>query len=104
MEQVQNYAQLTVPLTIPVDRWASGKLLGNATDSCAGATESPLASLGCSVPRVWKRAYSASGAAAHGCWQLDSRFAQQSVVMAMSQLHFDLAKAGSGCLCNCTNG
>ena len=42
----QNYAVATVPLPTPGDRWASGKLLGNATDSCAGGTESPLASPG----------------------------------------------------------
>ena len=38
----QNYAVAMVPLLTPGDRWASGKLLGNATDSCAGGTESPL--------------------------------------------------------------
>ena len=27
---------------IPGDRWADGKLLGNATDSCTGATQRPL--------------------------------------------------------------
>ena len=42
----QNYAVATVPLPTPGDRWASGKLLGNATDSCAGGTESLLASPG----------------------------------------------------------
>ena len=40
----QNYAVATVPLTTPGDRWADGKLLGNATDSCTGATQMPLAS------------------------------------------------------------
>ena len=35
---------------------------------CAGATVGPLASPGCYVPLGWNRAYSGSGAAAHGCW------------------------------------
>ena len=38
----QNYAVATVPLPTPGDRWASGKLLGNALDPCAGATQGPL--------------------------------------------------------------
>ena len=42
----QNYAMATVPLPTPGDRWASGKLLGNATDSCAGGTVGPLVSPG----------------------------------------------------------
>ena len=44
---------------IPGDRWADGKLLGNATDSCTGATQRPLASPHWhSVPLGWNRAYS----------------------------------------------
>ena len=39
----QNYAVATVPLPTPGDRWASGKLLGNASDSCAGGTQGRLA-------------------------------------------------------------
>ena len=55
----QNYAVATVPLTTPGDRWADGKLLGNATDSCTGATQRPLASPHWhSVPWGWNRAYS----------------------------------------------
>ena len=42
----QNYAVATVQLPTPGDRWASGKLLGNASDSCAGATVGPLVSPG----------------------------------------------------------
>ena len=42
----QNYAVATVPLLTHGDRWASGKLLGNATDSCAGGTVGPLVSPG----------------------------------------------------------
>ena len=65
----QNYAVATVPLLTSGDRWASGKLLGNALDSCAGTTQGRLASSHWhSLPWGWKRAYSASGAAAHGCW------------------------------------
>ena len=55
----QNYAQPTVPLATPGDRWTSSKLLGNATDSCTGATQRPLASPHWhSVPLGWNRAYS----------------------------------------------
>ena len=40
-------------------RWADGKLLGNALNPCAGATESPLASPWWhSLPLGWNRAYS----------------------------------------------
>ena len=39
----QNYAVATVPLTTPGDHWASGKLLGNAPNPCAGGTQGPLA-------------------------------------------------------------
>ena len=42
----QNYAVAMVPLPTPGDRWASGKLLGNATDSCAGGTVGPLVRTG----------------------------------------------------------
>ena len=42
----QNYAQPTVPLPTLGDRWASSKLLGNATDSCAEGTVGPLVSPG----------------------------------------------------------
>ena len=38
----QNYAVGTVPLTTPGDHWASGKLLGNAPNPCAGGTQGPL--------------------------------------------------------------
>ena len=55
----QNYAQPTVPLLTAGDRWASGKFLGNATDSCAGTTLGPLSSPHWhSVPLGWNRAYS----------------------------------------------
>ena len=59
MEQMQNYAQLTVPLTTSGDRWASGKLLGNVLNACAGATQGRLASPHWhSVPWDQNRAYS----------------------------------------------
>ena len=62
MEQMRNYAVVTVLLATPGDHWASGKLLGDAADSCAGATESPSASLGwffalrleLSLQRLWR--------------------------------------------------
>ena len=59
MEQMRNYAVAMVPLPTSGDRWASGKLLGDALNSCAGATQGPLSSPRWhSVPWVWKRAYS----------------------------------------------
>ena len=72
---MQNYAQPTGPLPTPGDRWASGKLLGNAPNPCAGATEGPLASpegvsalrIETSLQRLWR-----SGTwllAGWGCWQ-----------------------------------
>ena len=63
----QNYAVATVPLTTPRDRWANGKLLGNATDSCAGATVGPLV-------RSWV-ASSASGLepSLQGLWRSGTR-------------------------------
>ena len=42
----QNYAVVTVPLTTPWDHWASGKLLGDTSDSCAGSTVGPWVSPG----------------------------------------------------------
>ena len=42
VEQMRNYAVTTVPLPTLGDHWASGKLLGNALNPCAGAMESPL--------------------------------------------------------------
>ena len=42
----QSYSVTTMPLPTPGDHWASGKLLGNATDSCAEGTVGPLVSSG----------------------------------------------------------
>ena len=58
----QNYAVGTVPLTTPGDHWASGKLLGNAPNPCAGGTQGPLANthwfsafgLEPSLQRLWR--------------------------------------------------
>ena len=59
-------SRLTVSFLRPLGR--SQTLVG-WPDCCAGAMESPLASLGWhSVPRVRKRAYSASGVASRDCW------------------------------------
>ena len=63
----------------PLGRWQTQ---GNAPNPCAGSTQGPLANAhwhsrrpndheNCllhSLPWAWNRAYSASSAAAHGCW------------------------------------
>ena len=66
----QNYAVARVPLTALGDHWASGKLLEDASDSCAGGTQGLLSSPQWQflVPLGWNRAYSGSGAASCGYW------------------------------------
>ena len=84
-------------------RWWSAQI------PALGATESPLASLGGFFTlrlEMSLQQLSRSGTrllAGWGCGRTGSQRQVRTAVVyyGMSQLHFDLAKAGSGCLCNC---
>ena len=86
---MQNYAQPTGPLPTPGDRWASGKLLGNAPNPCAGATQGPLSSphwhsaLRAGTEPTAALAQRRMVAAGWGVAGMDgnARFSQQSFVM-----------------------